>query len=129
LTDQEKADRLHVESLLAGKSRPIRELFERLRPHFEGDGAKVKSTETEGGDIRYYFSRVNFADIRFRETSLVLRLRVGAGAVADPDFAWNKGEHDSSDIGRVQLRVGEAIPVNVMEWVARAKAFTRSRHG
>lgn len=126
---RDEADRQRVESLLAGKSRPVRDLFERLRPHLEGDGAKVKTTGTEGGDVRYYFTRVNFADIRFRETALVLRLRVGRGAVADPDLAWNKGEHDSSDIGRVRLRVGEAVPAKVLEWVARAKTFTRTTHG
>lgn len=129
LTEEEKADRLSVESLLAAKSRPLQELFERLRPHLEGDGAKVRSTGTEGGDVRYYFSRFNFADIRFRATGLVLRLRVGEGAVADPDFAWNKGVHDSSDIGQVRLRVGEAIPAKVLEWVARAKTFTRTKPG
>ncbi len=129
LTPQEEADRRSVEALVAGKSPAVRELFGRLRPHLEGGGAKVKTTGTEGGDVRYYFARVNFADIRFRQGGLVLRLRLGERAIADPDLTWNKGDHDSADIGRVTLRAGEAIPSKVVDWIALARTFTRQHHG
>lgn len=128
-TPQEEADRRSVQALVAGKSPAVRDLFGRLRPHLEGGGAKVKTTGTEGGDVRYYFERVNFADIRFRQGGLVLRLRLGERAVADPDLTWNKGEHDSADIGRVTLRADEAIPSKVVSWIALAKTFTRRHHG
>jgi hypothetical protein len=129
LTAKEEADRRSVEALVAEKSEPVRELFERLRPHLEANGAKAKSTKTDGGDVRYYFADFNFAEVRFRRDGLMLRLRAGRGAVTDSEFAWNKGEHDSSDIGQVRLRVGEAIPAKVLEWIALAQTFTRTKHG
>jgi len=118
-----------IEALLAGVSPSVRQLVDRLRDVLEDDGAEVKTTGTAGGDIRHYYTRVNFSEIRLQQAAVLLRLRIGKGSVADPSLRWNNGDYDSPDIGRVRLPDNLPIPGKVIDWIARAKAFTRRRHG
>jgi hypothetical protein len=123
--------RLHpdVEAVLARATPAVRELIGRLREHLEDDGAFVKSTATGGGDVRHFYTRVNFSEIRLRRDAVILRLRLGKGAVEDSELGWNQGVHDSADIAGIRLPAGEPIPRKVLGWIARAKAFTRERFG
>lgn len=118
-----------VANLLARKSPEIRQLVENLRRYLEDDGAQIKTTNTEGGDIRHYYTDINLSDLRFRKDAVLLKLRVGEGTVNDDDFVWNKGIHDSPDIGTVRLPAGRPIPDKVVSWIAKAKKFTKERWG
>lgn len=107
----------------------VRDLVEELRSLLESEGVSTKSTRTAGGDIRCFFKRVNFAEIRLQRAAVLLRLRLGAGAVADGDLVWNKGTHDSADIAQVRLPAGQPVPPKVSEWIEKAKAYTLEEFG
>ncbi len=105
------------ESELLTRHPHLQELFRELRGCLEKDGA---SSYPRGKAFRFKKGRV-FAKILFRKKYIQLELRVGKGAVSDPDFTyWRGGE---SSWGYVHLYPASPVPEKVIEWIDRATGF------
>lgn len=96
----------------------LKEIFNELRSHLEKDGAQSYTTARA---FRFKKERV-FANLRFRKRYIMLELRIGRGAVSDPDFKyWRQGEHDW---GYTHVMPGKALPPKVIEWIDKARNFS-----
>jgi hypothetical protein len=105
----------------------VRVVLERILGYLMTDGAQVKSTGTAGGDLRFYFVRVNFAEIRFQKNSLTLRLRVGENRIVHDKAKYCTGVDGSTDIINVKITTGEVFPLE-QQWIRMAQAFTRTKN-
>ena len=117
-----------VRDVIYGQRPGVQKLLGELLPMLMSGNARVKSTKTAGGDLRFYFTRVNFAEIRFQSNSLVLRLRVGASQVDDPELKYCNGVDGSLDIGSVRVDAGSPANTDVKDWIKMSKEFTKQKN-
>lgn len=81
---------------------------------------------TTSQSFRFKKNRV-FAKLRFRKKYIQLELRVGKGAVTDPDFTYWRG--GNSSWGYVHVHPTDSVPAKVIEWIQAARTFAESGAG
>lgn len=113
------------EAELLKKHPHLQEVFANLKSLLEKEGA---SSHTTARSFRFKKDRV-FAIARFRKNYVMLELRVGKGAVSDPDFQyWRQGD---SIWGYTHVSPSKGVPDKVGKWIdiARNAASTAEEEG
>lgn len=106
------------EEELLRKHAHLKDLFLKLRSRLDRDGA---TSYTTSRSFRFKKERI-FAKLHFRKKYIQLELRVGRGAVTDPEFTyWRQGD---SSWGYVHLYPDDAIPERMFAWIDLARKYS-----
>lgn len=115
-----------VETLLARHSAEVQKYARQLLGIMGEHADDVRTTHSNGDDIRFYYQQNLFAEIVFARSWLTLVLTVPVGSISDTEFKWNTPSRQSRlDRGRIKLRVNTPVPDKVRGWIRIAIEYSR----